>query len=521
VLIIPEGGISALELRLRSRGSEDEASVALRLETARIEMKECASTAWDHTILSVDGDVEVSEREIRDIVINMLGIPSAVRSVSVPFGGKSVFGEFSALARALGDSACDLGQGFPNFDPPDFVVQALRDELEMTTDGGPRTRHQYTRTAGHVPLVEVLAERYSAHLGRTLDPLAEVAVTVGATNGLFLALQAALARSGPDSREIVALEPFFELYRSQAEALGAKFRSVPMRFDEESHSFALDVKALGDALGPQTAALIVNTPHNPTGKAFEEAELEAIAELVRQHPHILVISDEVYKYMILDPPESGIKDQKDKPAGHVHFAKLPGMWPQTITVSSAGKTFGITGWQIGWLIGPKEWLAPIQRFMPNLQFCAPTLTQRAMCQVLRVAAEPYLDTPSYYHWLRQDYSRRREVMVSALEAAGIKTVQSQGGFFVLGDISALCGPEGPLGNSWKQSERPDEPRDWTFCRALAAELGVVSLPVSPFFGPDAPENMRTRFVRFCFAKTDETLNEATLRLRKLALKAAA
>lgn len=414
----------------------------------------------------------------------------------------------------LGDSCVDLGQGFPNYDPPDFVVQALRDELDGTGKGKVRTRHQYTRTAGHVPLVEVLAERYSGHLGRPLDALKEVAVTVGATNALFLAMQAALSRS-PEAREIVALEPFFELYRSQAHGLGADFRSVPLRFDEAKHSFELDIEALASSLGPQTAALIVNTPHNPTGKAFDESEMEAIAELLRQHPNILVISDEVYKYMIFDPPSSGLAEAKDMPAGHIHFARLPDMWERTLTVSSAGKTFGITGWQIGWLIGPSAWMEPIQRFMPNLQFCAPTLTQRALCRVLRQAAEPYSGVGSYYEWLRQDYARRRASMVEALESAGITTARSQGGFFLLGDISDLCGPEGPLHESWEASLRPDEAKDWTCCRALAAEVGIVCLPVSPFFGEQTPESIRTRFARFCFAKTDATLEEAAKRLRSL------
>eukprot|EP00931_Biecheleriopsis_adriatica_P027977 TRINITY_DN16735_c0_g2_i1.p1 TRINITY_DN16735_c0_g2~~TRINITY_DN16735_c0_g2_i1.p1 ORF type:complete len:755 (-),score=122.16 TRINITY_DN16735_c0_g2_i1:173-2437(-) len=532
VLVTPEGGLETLDERLRSRGSDDEASIQRRLETARKEMEAYASCTWDSTIVSFNGKVERSFKELRRIAVSLadglLHAPGARIPPAVAEDGpteapepclpgapqKNVFGEFSGLARALGDSCVDLGQGFPNFDPPEFVVQALRDELTSSVEG-PRTRHQYTRTAGHVPLVEVLAERYSHHLGRPLDAMQEVAVTVGATNGLFLAMQAALSRSGPGARQIVALEPFFELYRSQANGLNAEFCSVPLRFDADKHCFELDSEALAAALGPKTAALIVNTPHNPTGKAFEENELRAIADIVRQHPHILVISDEVYKYMIFDPPEGGEADEPDKPAGHVHFARLPGMWQQTITVSSAGKTFGITGWQIGWLIGPSEWLQPIQRFMPNLQFCAPTLTQRALCRVLRLAAEPYDGAPSYYSWLRQDYARRREIMVSALQAAGITTARSQGGFFLLGDISGLCGPDGPLSESWEAAAQPDEPRDWAFCRALAAKLGIVSLPVSPFFGPLTSESVRTRFARFCFAKTDATLAEAGRRLQRL------
>mmetsp|Transcript_112590 Transcript_112590/g.350974 ORF Transcript_112590/g.350974 Transcript_112590/m.350974 type:complete len:160 (-) Transcript_112590:108-587(-) len=157
----------------------------------------------------------------------------------------------------------------------------------------------------------------------------------------------------------------------------------------------------------------------------------------------------------------------------------------------------------------------MQLFMPNLQFCAPTLMQRSLVTVFEEARKPYADCSSYYEWLRQDYAQRRHVIAGALEAAGIATVRSQGGFFMLGDIGGLCGPSGPLAASWRDAERPGEPLDWTFCRALAAELGVVALPVSPFFGPTAPPDVRTRFARFCFAKMDATLEEARRRLARL------
>ncbi|CAJ1457704.1 unnamed protein product, partial [Effrenium voratum] len=225
VEVLPEGGIATLEARIRSRGEDDEASIQRRLATARQEMKEYGSVEWDSTILSVEGDVVLGARELLRTAAQLAGISEATLAEDDepmespdPQGKgaapkKSVFGEFSGLARMLGDSCVDLGQGFPNFDPPEFVVQALRDELDGTVPGAVRTRHQYTRTAGHVTLVEALAERYSGHLGRPLDAMREVAVTVGATNALFLAMQAALSRS--EAREIVALEPFFELYRSQ------------------------------------------------------------------------------------------------------------------------------------------------------------------------------------------------------------------------------------------------------------------------------------------------------------------
>lgn len=548
-LITAEGGCEALEARLRWRNTDDEEGIARRMETARRELAEYTSMDWDCTILNEEGNPEAGARALLAVIWELGdlsvasgagdddGVPcamvdEALEGCNVPDEAagvpkKNVFMEFSALARKLGSEGVDLGQGFPNYDPPEFVIQALRDELDGYSGGEPRIRHQYTRTAGHVPLVEVLAKRYGGHFGRTLDPMKEIAVTVGATGGLFLALQAALSRAekmapaGAASRprEIVALEPFFELYRSQAQGLGATLRSVPLRFDEATRSFSLDAEALRAALGPQTAALIVNTPHNPTGKAFTEKELMAIADLARAHPHICVISDEVYKYMIFDPPDGAHLDTIDRPAGHFHMARLPGMWDQTLTVSSAGKTFGITGWQIGWVVGAAHWMEHIHRYMPNLQFCAPTLMQRALGRVFEIAKEPFDGAPSYYAWLRRDYARRRKLMVDAFESAGIKTVRSQGGFFILADIGELCGEDGPLGASWAAAVRPGEPRDWTFCRALAAQLGIVSLPISPFFGPDLPESVRTRFVRFCFAKTDATLEEAFRRLKTLRVSA--
>eukprot|EP00747_Dinoflagellata_sp_TGD_P168468 gnl/TRDRNA2_/TRDRNA2_194908_c0_seq1.p1 gnl/TRDRNA2_/TRDRNA2_194908_c0~~gnl/TRDRNA2_/TRDRNA2_194908_c0_seq1.p1 ORF type:complete len:646 (+),score=79.69 gnl/TRDRNA2_/TRDRNA2_194908_c0_seq1:130-2067(+) len=432
---------------------------------------------------------------------------------------KNVFHEMSAIARQLGDDGVDLGQGFPDFDPPEFVVDALREGIAESMEGEVSVKHQYTRTAGFPPLVEALAERYSHHLAHTVDPMSEVAVTVGATNALYLSLQTLLDQAAPGCDEVVVLEPFFELYRAQTQGLKGTLRTVPLGYDMATRSFSLDIEALTRAIGPKTVALIVNTPNNPTGKVFEEDELLAIADLVRAHPHVTVISDEVYKFMIFDPPSNQREDDTDsyyfKPVGHVHFAKLPGMWSRTITVSSAGKTFGITGWQVGWAIGPEKWIVQMQRYMSNLQFCAPTLMQRALTKVLKRADEPYRGYQNYYVWLRLDYWMRRERMISALEDAGVSIVKPQGGFFLLADIKNMCGKNGPLGDVWDEVAEPDEAPDWTFARALAKKLGVVVLPISPFFGSDTPDDVRTRFVRFCFAKTSSTLDEAVNRLQML------
>jgi len=514
-MLTPENGLQTLSERLTERRTEDDETLQRRTNTARGELETYQAIRWDQVI--VNSGINETLEKLRLAIARIAAEASKEALRATADSGppveaqKSVFEEFSGIARGLGSKGVDLGQGFPNFMPPDFVVQTLQDELAE----GPAGRHQYTRTMGYPALVEVLAERYSGHLGRPIDPMREVAVTVGATNALFLSLQIALARSEVESPEVVVLEPFFELYRSQVDGLGAVLRTVPLKFNEREESYELDPKTLAAALGPQTAAMIVNTPHNPTGKVFTEGELESIAALLRQQRHIVAISDEVYKFMIFDPP-SEVNAGPDRPVGHVHFANLPGMWERTITVSSAGKTFGITGWQIGWAIGPRCLLQPIQKFMPNLQFCAPTLTQRALTRVFEQAVEPYKGMPSYYEWLRADYSAKRDKMIAALESAGIRALKSQGGFFLCGDIAGLNEKTGILAKKWQEAMAAGKPRDWAFSLALAEEVGVVTLPVSPFFGPEVSEDERVRFVRFCFAKTDATLDEAAKRLRKLA-----
>jgi len=515
-MLTPENGLQTLMERLKGRNTETAETLEVRMATAKRELEEYQAVEWDQVI--VNNDISDTLEKLRMALAAIVAEDSrqtllASSDAEPPVEAqKSVFEEFSGVARELGSDGVDLGQGFPNFMPPEFVVKTLQDELAE----GPAGRHQYTRTMGYPPLVEVLAQRYSFHLGRPIDPMREVAVTVGATNALFLALQTALKRAGPEANEVVVLEPFFELYRSQVDGLGAVLRTVPLRFNEPEETYELDESALAAALGPQTAVIIVNTPHNPTGKVFTEQELEAIASLLRKNPHVVAISDEVYKYMIFDPPEGSDDAGPDRPAGHVHFAKLSGMWERTVTVSSAGKTFGITGWQIGWAVGPRHLLQPIQKFMPNLQFCAPTLTQRALTRVFERAGKSYKGMPSYYAWLRAEYAAKREKMIEALSAAGIRALKSQGGFFLCGDIAGLSHETGILAEKWQQGMREGKPRDWAFSLALAREIGVVTLPVSPFFGPEVSEDERVRFVRFCFAKTDDTLEEAARRLRQLA-----
>eukprot|EP00981_Chlorochromonas_danica_P008594 scaffold2237_cov175-Ochromonas_danica.AAC.16 len=281
----------------------------------------------------------------------------------------TTFGELAARTKGV-----NLGQGYPDWQPPQFVLDSLQSS----------SFHQYTRPAGHPKLVELLAERYGRHLNRPIHPMNEIAVTVGASQALYLTLLT-LLKAGD---EVVMFDPFFELYTKQIALTGASPKFVHLNLikgHDGKESWQFDLKALEAVIGPQTKVLLLNSPHNPTGKVFTLAELEGIADIVRRHPHVTVVSDEVYKYTVYNPLEAGDPTSQ----GHYHFARLPGMWDRTVTISSCGKTFSVTGWQVGWALAPERYIAPIHQLLPCVQFCAASPIQEALCQALVVAEQPY------------------------------------------------------------------------------------------------------------------------------------
>jgi kynurenine--oxoglutarate transaminase/cysteine-S-conjugate beta-lyase/glutamine--phenylpyruvate transaminase len=261
--------------------------------------------------------------------------------------GPTVWTEFGRIAQE--HDPVNLGQGFPDWLPPKFAVDSL---VEAVLDSA-QSPHQYTRPAGHPNLVGQLARRYSIHLKKEIDPMEEVAVTVGASQALYLSLQT-LVQPGD---EVVLFEPFFDLYVNQVKLAGGTPVFVPLRFDPYNDNdnvnsggeWKLDRDELMNVVSPRTKAIILNSPHNPTGKIFSRAEMEVIAEsLDLAGPDCVVLSDEVYKYIVHAPPKDVDSGGSSLCPGHTHFASLPGMWDRTITISSAGKTFSATGWQAGW-----------------------------------------------------------------------------------------------------------------------------------------------------------------------------
>ena len=439
--------------------------------------------------------------------------------------GPTVWSEFGRLASEDPDMA-NLGQGFPDWLPPKFAVDSL---VEAALDSA-ESPHQYTRTAGHPKLVRQLARRYGSHLGRSVDAMNEVAVTVGASQALYLSLQT-LVRPGD---EVVLFEPFFDLYVNQIKLAGGTPVYVPLTFEPydgtgkavTGGTWRLDGDRLRDAMSPRTRAVVLNSPHNPTGKIFTHAEMEVIAECVRDagDDRVTVISDEVYKYIVHSPPDEDSPVQTETAPGHVHFASLPGMWDRTITVSSAGKTFSATGWQVGWCVGPSHLISPIHRLLPYVQFCASTVVQEALARALPRADEPYEGHGSYYEYLNDKYRRKRDLLSGALEEAGFAVPDYDrtpgGGFFIFARITPELRraiPDERFGDEYRLN--PAAPGgvaglDWTLCQWMAEERGVLCIPSGPFYSRErAAGGAGEEFIRVAFCKTDETILRAARALK--------
>ena len=325
------------------------------------------------------------------------------------------------------------------------------------------------------------------------------------------------------------------MYVNQVKLAGGKPVYVPLHFEpyEEEVDGAvsggdwkLDKRSLFQVVSPRTKAIIMNSPHNPTGKIFTRNEMEIIAEsLELAGPECVVLSDEVYKYIVHAPPNERAVDESPLCRGHTHFASLPGMWDRTITISSAGKTFSATGWQVGWCIGPKRLIAPIHQLLPYVQFCASTVIQEALARSLPRADEPYEGYESYYAYLKGEYTRKRDLLASALREAGFAVPDYEktpgGGFFIF----ARAGKEiaDMIPQKYVMAANEAAPggfarQDWALCQWMAEEVGLLCIPSSPFFSLErAEEGASDSFIRVAFCKNDDTIKAAAQVLQKMKL----
>jgi N-succinyldiaminopimelate aminotransferase len=391
--------------------------------------------------------------------------PAAQRTLAF---GETIFSEMTALA--LQHGAVNLGQGFPDFQPPDFVLAAAIDAL-----GG--DDQQYARGAGHPELVRALADELGPSFGRPLDALQEITVTVGATEALFASI---LALVDPGD-EVILIEPFYDSYPADVAIAGGVARHVPLHPDS-SGRWVLDGDELRRAFSPRTKLLVLNTPHNPTGKVFTAEELALCAELCLEHD-AQAICDEVYERILFDRRQ------------HLRLATLPGMWERTLTIGSAGKSFSVTGWKIGWVIGTAELTAAVRRLHQWIPFAVATPLQVAVARVLREAARR-----DYYGWLRRMYQAKRDHMVGMLSAAGLAPLVPEGAYYVIGQGA-------PLG--WDD--------DAVFCRELTTRFGIAAIPPGAFYSEEH-RHLARGLARFCFCKSDETLRAAGERFAGASLR---
>ena len=374
--------------------------------------------------------------------------------------GTSVFSEMSRLANE--HRAVNLGQGFPDFPGPDFVKDAAKAAIDADLN-------QYAISHGSPRLRGAIAQTWNERYGTDIDPDREITVTSGATEAIYDAIQ---AFAGPRD-EIVVFEPFYDSYLPSAIMAGATLR--PITLDAPDWTFTAEAAAA--AFGPRTRVLLLNTPHNPTGKVFTRSELETLAELCRQWD-VVAITDEVYERILFDGAE------------HVPLATLPGMWPRTLTINSTGKTFSMTGWKIGYAIGPEVLNAALRSVHQFVTFASATPFQDAMALALEEAPGR-----GYYDQLGRQYGERRDAMRIALEEASLPTLPVEGAYFLMADVAAFGFRD-----------------DVAFCGWLTTEVGVAAVPPSAFYLDPARAPL---LARFCFAKRPETIELAAERLRTL------
>lgn len=381
-----------------------------------------------------------------------------------PFG-TSVFAEMTRLA--VKHSAVNLAQGFPDFDGPEMVKQAAIDAIGAG-------HSQYARMIGVPALNAAIAESWKRRGIGEIDGDACVTVTTGCTQAIPSAM---LGLLNPGD-EIILFEPFYDSYRACVEMAGAKPRFVPLHAPEPgSDQFWFDEADLRAAFTNRTRAILVNTPHNPTGKVFSREELGLIAELCIRHD-VIAITDEVYEHLIYDAAQP-----------HIHLVTLPGMRDRTVTMSSLGKTFSFTGWKIGWVVAPPHLTAGVRAAHQFLTFGAATPLQHAAAVAIRDGQSCIADLVSLFR-------SNRDYLLDVLGRLGLRVFRPAGSYFIMADHTALG-----LGD------------DRAFCRHLVENLGVAAIPPSAFY--ERPERGRN-LVRFAFCKKRATLEAAAARLAALA-----
>ena len=375
----------------------------------------------------------------------------------LPKVGTTIFSVMSQLATQ--HKAVNLGQGFPDFDGP----QSLRDALATAMNSG---KNQYAPMTGVPKLREQIALKTEKLYGRKVSADNEITVTSGATEALFAAI-AAVVHAG---EEVIVLDPCYDSYEPAIELAGARAVHIPLKLPD----FCVDWQRVKDAVTAKTRMIVINSPHNPSGAVLDAADLETLAEIVRG-TDIFVLSDEVYEHIIFD----GLAHQSV-----LRHAELSA---RSFVISSFGKTYHCTGWKVGYCIAPAQLSAEFRKVHQYLTFCTFNPAQWAFADALESDPQHYLDLPAFYQ-------ARRDRFRALLAPSKLKLLPVRGAYFQLVDYSTISQKD-----------------DLNFCEWLVHEAGVAAIPVSAFY--ETPPN--ARLIRLCFAKGDDTLNAAAERLCRL------
>ncbi|WJS89625.1 aminotransferase class I/II-fold pyridoxal phosphate-dependent enzyme [Microbacterium testaceum] len=369
----------------------------------------------------------------------------------------TIFAEMSALATATG--ALNLGQGFPDEDGPEAVRDAARSAISSGIN-------QYAPGRGFPDLLAAVAEHQQRFYGIELDPQREVLVTVGATEALAATLLALV--DSPDD-EVVVFEPYYDSYAACVALSGAKLVTVPLRWPD----FQPDLEQLASAVTDRTRVILVNDPHNPTGTVFSREVLDEVVRLAHQHDAIIV-TDEVYEHLVFDGP-------------HVPIATLPGAFERTVSISSGGKTFSLTGWKTGWVTGPADLVSAVLAVKQYLTYVGGSPFQPAIALGLRLP-------DAFFASVASEMAAKAALLGTGLRAAGFDVSTPAGSYFTVVDAA-------PLGATDAD----------TFCRELPARAGVVGIPLTAFVTPEHRRDYAT-LVRFAACKRVEVLQDAAGRL---------
>ncbi|CAL2048707.1 unnamed protein product [Caenorhabditis brenneri] len=403
----------------------------------------------------------------------------------------SIWMEFTKLAQT--HQAVNLGQGFPDSPAPKFITDILKD---ISAKPDLTAAHQYTRGYGHPELVNILSKMYSHLYNVNVSPMNDVLITVGAYHALYYAF---LGWINPGD-EVIIIEPAFDCYSPQVKFAGGIPVPISMTVPEDAFSasqFTIDFKNLEAKISDKTKMLVINNPHNPTGKLFTRQELEKLAEIAEKH-NLIVIADEVYEFHVW------------KKEDMIRFASLRGMYNRTISIGSAGKAFSITGWKLGWAIGPQNLLAPLKAIHQNCVFTCSSPTQLAIAEAFKIDWPKFLEKPKESYLatgLSGELIQKSNKLAHMLAKGGFRPIAPQAGYFMLANYSNH-------NHNIGMSQETD-PADFVFARWLCSEKKLAVIPFSAFYSIQTEKMKNCNFIRLCYFKKDATLTDAKKILKKL------